>query len=114
MTMARRTAKRSEWRRTTSGALTCSIGERGTRVRLFQKRSDGMFFRAVWRPGMGEDQKPLGTRERDEAIHLGRLLLAELLRGTAPVLPQSLTLGQLWRRYSIECAEHLDNKERTR
>ena len=79
--MARRTGKRSEWRRTRSGAWTCSIGERGTRVRLFQKRRDGVFYRAVWRPGAGEDQRALNTHDKDEAIRLGRLLLAELLRG---------------------------------
>jgi integrase len=66
-------------------------------------------------PGAGEDKRPLGTVDRDEAQRLGRLLLAELLKGevlAAPLKP--LTLGHLWRRYSSECAEYLDNKERTR
>jgi len=43
------------------------------------------------------------------------MLLAELLKGevlASPLTP--LTLGHLWRRYSTECAEYLDNKERTR
>ncbi len=85
------------------------------RVRLFQKRQDGIFFRAIWRPGRGEDQKPLGTRDKAEALRLGRLLLAELLKGDpSAVQSEPLTLGELWRRFSRDCAEFLDNKERSR
>jgi integrase len=112
--MARRIAKRSDWHRTESGAWTCSIGERGLRVRLFQKRSGGTFYREYWTAGK-LDRKPLGTTEKDEALRLGRLLYAELLKGeglASPIRP--LTLLQLWRRYSTECAEHLDNKPKTR
>src|SRR4051812_25759932 len=113
--MALRIAKRNSWHRTKSGAWTCSLGERGLRVRLFQKRKSGMFHRAVWRPDTGFDQRPLGTDDRDTAMQLGRLLLAELLKGEVVGVSQGpLTLGQLWRRYSTECAEYLDNKETTR
>jgi hypothetical protein len=50
-----------------------------------------VFFRAVWRPGVGEDQSPLPTKDKDEALHLGRLLLAELLRGeVATAKPEPL------------------------
>ena len=43
-------------------------------------------------------------------MHLGRLLLAELLRGeVAAPAPDPLLLGHLWRRYSSECAEYLDD-----
>lgn len=105
---------RNSWHRTKAGAWTCSIGTRGMRVRLFQKRSGGTFHRAVWLPASGEDQKPLGTDDRDEALRLGRLLLAELLKGEVMESRAPLTLGQLWRRYSSECAEYLDNKELTR
>src|SRR4051794_37865925 len=62
--MARRTGKRSELRRTANGAWTCSLGDRGARVRLFQKRRDGVFYRAVWRPVGGEDQRALGTQRQ--------------------------------------------------
>jgi integrase len=73
-----------------------------------------MFYRAVWRPGGGEDQRALETHDKDEAMKLGRLLLAELLRGEVCASTAPLTLGTLWRRYSSECAEYLDNKERSR
>jgi integrase len=113
--MAQRIARRNRWHRTKAGAWTCSIGDRGVRVRLFQKRRGGTFHRAVWIPGAGEDQRPLGTTDREEALRLGRLLLAELLKGEGQASPRTpLTLGELWRRYSSECAEYLDNKERTR
>ena len=113
--MAQRIARRNRWHRTKAGAWTCSIGDRGVRVRLFQKRRGGTFHRAVWIPGAGEDQRPLGTTDREEALRLGRLLLAELLKGEVQSSPRTpLTLGELWRRYSSECAEYLDNKERTR
>lgn len=85
------------------------------RVRLFQKRRGGTFHRAVWIPDSGEDQKPLATDDRDEALRLGRLLLAELSKGEVLASPRvPLTLGHLWKRYSKECAEFLDNKERSR
>lgn len=43
------------------------------------------------------------------------MLLAELLRGEIAAAPTlALTLGILWRRYSSECAEYLDNKERSK
>jgi integrase len=113
--MAQRTTGRNSWHRTRAGAWTCSLGERGTRVRLFQKRRNGSFHRAVWTRTGGEDQKSLNTDDRDEAMLLGRLLLSELLKGEVSSSPRTpLTLAELWRRYSTECAEYLDNKERTR
>ncbi len=110
--MANRIARRNSWHRTRAGAWTCSIGERGVRVRLFEKRRGGMFHRAVWIPGAGEDQKPLGTKDREEARRLGRMLLAGLLKGEVQAVPRTpLTLEELWCRYSSECAEYLDNKD---
>lgn len=113
--MARRTLKRSEWHRDKSGRLSCSLGERGMRVRLFEKRRDGPFFRAVWISGRGRDQKPLRTADKDEALKRGKLLLAELLKfGESRSNHSTLTLGHLWERYSHECSEFLDNHPRTR
>jgi integrase len=112
--MARRTPRRSEWHRDKSGRLTCSLGERGMRVRLFEKRKEGPFYRVVWLPGEGINQRALGTKDKDEALRLGKLLLSELLKGeTARVQVMRLTLGQLWKLFSTECLEHLDNTART-
>jgi len=113
--MTSSTRKRSSWYRTKKGCWTLSLGDRGTRVRLFQRKKDGVFYRGVWRAGMTEDQKSLNTHDKDEAARLGKVLLAELLRGE--IKPESrppLTLGQLWHAFSHGSAEFLDNAARTR
>lgn len=96
------------------GCWTRSLGERGARIRLFQKRRGGIFYRAVWIAGRGRSTASLGIRDRDEAERLGRALLGELLRTGSSALPQRLTLGELWRRYETECDAFLDNKRETR
>lgn len=106
-----RPTKRSEWHRTKTGAWTRSLGERGCRVRLFEKRSGGGFYREVYIPGEGRNQAPLGTRDRLDAEQLGKALLARLLVGKLPVEPGPVRLDELWRRYSTECHAHLDNRK---
>lgn len=105
--------RRNEWHQT-NGMWTRSLGERGTRVRLFQKRPNGMFYREVWIPGRGRNQATLLTRDRHEAERLGKALLAALLRDDQPIGPTRLTLGALWRQYARDCVTYLDNKLRTR
>jgi len=112
--MATRTRKRSEWHRTKTGCWTCSLGERGMRVRLFEKRRDGAFYRETHVPGKGRDQAPLHTSDKDVAERLGRELLANLLTGQAALPAGPLTLGVLWDAFRTECAAYLDNKPRTR
>jgi integrase len=92
---------------------TLSLGQRGMRVRLFQKRRDGVFFRAVWIPGSGCDQASLQTNNRDEAERLGRELLAALQEANGPLSMGTVRLGELARRYQAECTTHLDNTPRT-
>lgn len=105
--------RRNEWHQV-QGKWTRSLGERGLRVRLFQKRKDGTFYRTVWIPGRGRDHRSLLTRDRDEAERSGRLLLAELLRQEDAATPGRLTLRDLWHRYERECAAYLDNLPRAR
>lgn len=112
-----RTTLRRRWRRTKTGCWTCSFGERGCRVRIFEKRPNGGYVREVYLPNAGRSQKPLGTRDRDEAERLGKELLAQLLTGKAasatdPAGP--LRLDLLCRRFMSECPAYLDNKPRTR
>lgn len=98
-----------------SGIWTCSLGIRGLRVRLFQKRRDGSFYRSVWLADEERyDVKSLCTADRDEARRLGEQLLGELLKDGAPKVTGKVQLGQLWRRYRVECEDFLDNVERTR
>lgn len=110
--MARKLS-RTEWRVSKAGLATRSFGNRGARVRLFQKRKDGVFYRDVWVTGQGRDRKCLGTTDRVEAERLGKELIAALLRDEQIEATGSLPLGQLWERYRNECIQFLDNDPRT-
>ena len=110
--MAPRSNRRNGWHQV-KGKWTRSLGERGCRVRLFQKRRNGVFYRDVWIPGEGYDRTSLRTRDRDRAERLGRELLANLMTGEVTEAAGVVTLGQLWERYHRECAAYLDNKVRT-
>ena len=114
MTQKRIGTNRNAWHRTAKGALTRSTGERGYRVRLFEKRSGKGFYSAVYCDGV-EVQRALGTTDKDEALRLGRSKVADLLNGAVEESQTAapLTLGELWRRYSTQCTEHLDNKDTT-
>ena len=110
--MAPRRIRRNGWHQV-NGKWTRSLGERGSRVRLFEKRRNGVFYREVWIPGDGYDRASLHTSDRDVAEGLGRQLLANLLKGEAIEAAGTVTLGQLWERYRTQCVAHLDNKART-
>jgi integrase len=108
-------AQNSGWRMV-GDRWTRSLGVRGLRVRLFQKRRHGVFYRTLWLPGEGKDRKCLGTKDRREAERLGRALLTELRTAGVDSIPadrestrSSLTLGDLWRRYRTTCPAFLDN-----
>src|SRR5438128_12524268 len=106
--------RRNEWHQV-HGRWTRSLGERGMRVRIFEKRRNGTFYRAVWVRGRGHDRACLHTRDRGEAERLARQLLAALLTGQGHE-PQSskLTLKELWERFRTESPSFVDNKPRTR
>jgi integrase len=106
--MVPRRKRRSEWRRNKRSGWTCSLGDRGMRVRLFQNSERGIFNRAIWIPGVGEDVVSLKTADRSEAEQLGRELLANLIRGRPPQRKESVTLKALWIRYQKESQRFLD------
>ena len=110
--MARKPS-RTEWHQH-NGLWSRSLGNRGIRVRLFQKRSGGQFYRAVWLPDRGEDRRCLMTSDRSEAERLGKELLGAMLRDEEISVPDVLTLGALWHRYKSECVAFLNNTERSR
>ena len=101
-------ATRNGWR-LLKGRWTRSLGERGVRVRLFQMRKDGTFYRDVWVPGRGKNRKCLHTRDRGEADHLGRALLAALMTQDAESAPQRFFIR---RRMGRERGEHFVTPER--
>lgn len=110
--MATRKPRRNEWR-CIKGKWVRSLGSRGARIRLFQNRKDGVFYRGVWTRDRGEDRRSLGTTDRKEAERLGRELLTALLRSDSSVLEGGAPLGLLWERYRTECPAFLDNQPRT-
>lgn len=116
----KRNPRRDTWHRTQNDTWTRSLGHRGARVRLFQKTKDGKFYREVHVPGVGRDQACLGTRDRDEALQLGKALLAELLQPGRPGPTQTertdtpVLLGELADRYQRDCPMFLDNAPHTR
>lgn len=85
--------RRSEWHQMKEGKWARSFGGRGYRVRLFQKRKGGVFYRAIWTSGYGFGRASLGTADRIEAEQLAKRALAELLGGTPPTAPESAALG---------------------
>ena len=109
--MARKPS-RTEWHQH-KGLWSRSLGNRGVRVRLFQKRRGRQFYRAVWLQGRGEDRRCLLTSERLEAEQLGKELLGAILRNDEISAPDVLTLGTLWHRYRTECVAFLDNTARS-
>ena len=112
--MPSKKTRRNEWTSTKAGGWTRSIGSRGHRVRLFQKRRNGTFYRRVWIPGKGSDQASLRTTDRDEAERLGKALLAALLTETPLRHDGVVTLGELWERYRQNAPSFLDNEEKSR
>ena len=105
---------RHEWHQTDSGGWTRTIGDRGLRVRLFDK--GGVYYRELYLPGGGKDRKSLGTTDRREADRLAKQLYSELLRGAVPAVAAAttVTLGGLWDRYRAGSQRFLDNKPKTR
>ena len=97
-----RNRRRNEWTRTRHGGWTRSFGQRGMRVRLFQNRRGGTFYRAVWVHGRGREVASLETTDRDEAERRGRALLAALLQGSPVAQKSVVTLETLWERYRLE------------
>jgi len=100
--MARKTAS-PKWKQMDNGRWACSLGMRGATVRLFQKRKGGSFYRAVYCPGRGISRACIGTADKGEAVHIGLLLVAGLLRDELPAVPGSLTLKTLCDQYSAKC-----------
>jgi hypothetical protein len=102
-----RMAQRSGWHQI-NGKWTRTLGERGCRVRLFQNRRDGVFYRATWITGQGKDRRSLNTTDRAQADRLGKALLGELRRPTetAERTVRRLTLSDLWERFRTTCVTY--------
>jgi len=110
--MTSSTKNRNKWNRV-NGTWTLSLGSRGTRVRLFENRLNGVYYRDVWVDGR-KDRRSLRTKLRTEAERMGKLLLSELLSGKSDEENLVVTLGSLWNRFQSECSSWQDNGERSK
>ena len=94
---------RKDWQRSAKGCWSLSLGERGCRVRIFQREPNGSFCRETWIEGRGRTAAALQTRDRLEAKRLGEAFFLALLGGDRPSIAGPLTLEGLWTRYQEEC-----------
>jgi len=104
------------WKRLNDGRWTAQLGSRGQSIRLHQLSTGGSFYRDIG-GGSRKSRKSLGTRDRGQALEIGKRILAELLR--APEVRDDkeqsvLTLKSLWDNYRSSCAAWLDNKPSSR
>ena len=90
---------------------TKSLGERGARVRLYEKYPNGPIMRSVFINGR-EVRKSLGHRDREKATRQAYELMTALLANENALDEQSLTLGLL-ADYYLESPAHLSKKART-
>ncbi len=88
-----------------------SLGERGRRIRLYEKYPGGPIMRSVFVNGK-EGRKSLGHRDKEKAIRQGYELVHALLANENALDEQSLTLGLLMDLY-LESPAHLSKKART-
>ena len=88
-----------------------SLGERGRRIRLYEKYPGGPIMRSVFVNGK-EARKSLGHRDKEKAIRQGYELVHALLANENALDEQSLTLGLLMDLY-LESPAHLSKKART-
>jgi integrase len=108
--------KAATWKKLADGRWTAHLGTRGHSVRLHQLSADGVFYRDIG-GGSNKDRRSLRTRDRAEALEIGKQILAELLRHPSETDEPAagvVTLRSLWDRYRTLCAEWLDNSDSSR
>ena len=106
--------ERTPWHKNGSGCWSLSLGWRGCRVRVTQRRPGGEFSRITWIPGHGRSSAVLGTTSRELAQQRAEAFLRSLVQTEEPFPPDPLTLGELCNRYQQEAPGYRQNTERTR
>src|SRR6266545_4441287 len=101
------------WHKSKSGRWSLSLGVRGLKVRVQQRRPGGTFQR-VFRVGRRVSYASLHTTDRPEARRLAIEFIRELEKGKKINLAEPLTLEKLWDRYQQEASSYRGNLERTR
>src|SRR6266571_3995306 len=102
------------WHRSKSGCWSLSLGVRGMKVRVEQRKPGSTFQRVYRVPGVRTTYASLGTTDREEARRLAIQFIRELEKGKQINLAEPLTLERMWDRYQQEAPSYRGNLERTR
>jgi integrase len=104
---------RAQWRKSDRGCWSLSLGERGCRVRVMQRRPGGTYYRVVWVPARGSSWVSLQTTSRPDAKSLAERFLRALRSGAPAATSRPISLGELWTRYQQEAPAYRRNTART-
>ncbi len=102
------------WHKNASGRWSLSLGVRGLKVRVEQRKPGGTFQRVYRVPGVRTTYASLKTADRKEARRLAIAFIRELEKGKKVSLAEPLTLDRMWERYQQEAPSYRGNTERTR
>jgi integrase len=101
------------WHKNESGCWSLSLGVRGLKVRVEQRKQGATFYRVYRLPGGKQTYASLQTRDKEEARRLAAEFLREVEAGRKPA-SEPLTLERLWHRYQQEAPGYRQNTERTK
>src|SRR3989475_10460589 len=90
------------WHRSKSGCWPLSLGVRGLKVRVEQRKPGGTFQRVYRVAGRRGTYASLGTTDRHKARQLAIDFIRELENGKKVNLAEPLTLEKVWDRYQQE------------
>ena len=101
------------WHKGKSGCWSLSLGVRGLKVRVEQRKPDGTFYRVYRIPGGKQSYASLQTTDRVEARRLATEFIRAVEQGRKPAA-EPLTLERLWNLYQQEAPGYRQNIDRTR
>lgn len=104
---------RTSWQKSEKGCWSLSLGERGCRVLVFQRKPKGMFYARTWHAGAPREHS-LRTADRPAAEERAKSFWVSLVYDEAPSTSGPLTLETLWTFYQERCARYMANDTHTR
>jgi integrase len=102
-----------DWHKSSKGRWSLTLGWRGSRVRVTQRESGGVFYGITWISGRGQDWKSFKTTRRSEAQDRAEAFIRAQFDDDAPSQARPLTLGELWTKYQQEAPGFQQNTKRT-
>jgi integrase len=102
------------WHQSANGCWSMSLGVRGLKVRVEQRKPGSAFYRVYKVPGGRLTYTSLKTADRQTARQLGIEFVREVAKGNNPGPRVPLTLGTLWDKYQREAPSYQENTKGTR